>query len=179
MTAMEKPSSSACSKQAKRNNKNAADHAFVTGSPPVANPSDDFLFHLSRTHRRWRKLLDERLKKLGVTPARWATLLCLHQSGDGITQRELANLMSIENPTLVRLLDSLEQQGLIERRPCVKDRRARRLHMTPSGQAYMVQLSQHSHLLRGHMLKSISEKDMETTLRVLNIVLNNADALAK
>ena len=57
-------------------------------------------------------LLDERLKDLGVTQARWFTMVCLQRGGGGLTQRELAHLMTIENPTLVRLLDSLEEQGM-------------------------------------------------------------------
>ena len=89
-------------------------------------PRDQFPFTSARVARRWRKLLDERLKDLGVTQARWFTLVCLPRGG-GVTQRELAHLMTIENPTLVRLLDSLEEQGLIERRHSERDRRARLL----------------------------------------------------
>ena len=83
---------------------------------------DQFPFAVARVTRRWRKMLDERLKDLGVTQARWSTMVYLEKGGEGLTQRELASLMAIENPTLVRLLDSLEQQGLIERRPCPHDR---------------------------------------------------------
>ena len=79
---------------------------------------DQFPFAVARVTRRWRKLLDERLKDLGVTQARWTTMVYLKEGGEGLTQRELAGLMAIENPTLVRLLDSLEQQHLIERRAC-------------------------------------------------------------
>ena len=90
-------------------------------------PRDQFPFTSARVARRWRKLLDERLKDLGVTQARWFTMVCLQRGGGGLTQRELAHLMTIENPTLVRLLDSLEEQGLIERRHSERDRRARLL----------------------------------------------------
>ena len=74
---------------------------------------DQFPFAVARVTRRWRKLLDERLKDLGVTQARWTTMVYLQQGGEGLTQRELARLMAIENPTLVRLLDSLEPNPLV------------------------------------------------------------------
>ena len=74
------------------------------------SPRDQFPLTNARVARRWRKLLDERLKDLGVTQARWFTMVCLQRGGGGLTQRELARLMTIENPTLVRLLDSLEQK---------------------------------------------------------------------
>ena len=73
---------------------------------------DQFPFAVARVTRRWRKLLDERLKDLGVTQARWSTMVYLQRGGEGLTQRELAHLMAIENPTLVRLLDSLEDKDL-------------------------------------------------------------------
>lgn len=136
---------------------------------------DQFPFAVARVTRRWRKMLDERLKDLGVTQARWSTMVYLDKGGEGLTQRELANLMAIENPTLVRLLDSLEEQGLIERRPCPNDRRARRLHLTRAGRAFMDDLSERAEILREQMLEGISDDDIATTVRVFNKILENAE----
>ncbi|MBC7183529.1 MAG: MarR family transcriptional regulator [Marinobacter sp.] len=136
---------------------------------------DQFPFAVARVTRRWRKMLDERLKDLGVTQARWSTMVYLEKGGEGLTQRELASLMAIENPTLVRLLDSLEQQGLIERRPCPNDRRARRLHLTNAGRAFMDDLSGRAEILREEMLDGISDEDIECTVRVFHKILENAE----
>lgn len=46
-------------------------------------PRDQFPFTNARVARRWRKLLDERLKDLGVTQARWFTMICLQRGGGG------------------------------------------------------------------------------------------------
>jgi len=43
-----------------------------------------FPFSVARLARRWRKLLDERLKDLGVTQARWSTMVALHRGGEGL-----------------------------------------------------------------------------------------------
>ncbi len=120
-------------------------------------------------------MLDERLKDLGVTQARWSTMVYLEKGGEGLTQRELASLMAIENPTLVRLLDSLEQQGLIERRPCPNDRRARRLHLTNAGRAFMDDLSERAEVLREEMLEGISDEEIECTVKVFQKILENAE----
>jgi MarR family transcriptional regulator for hemolysin len=120
-------------------------------------------------------MLDERLKDLGVTQARWSTMVYLEKGGEGLTQRELASLMAIENPTLVRLLDSLEQQNLIERRPCPNDRRARRLHLTNAGRAFMDDLSERAEVLREEMLEGISDKEIECTVKVFHKILENAE----
>ncbi|MDP4547953.1 MAG: MarR family transcriptional regulator [Marinobacter sp.] len=136
---------------------------------------DQFPFAVARVTRRWRKMLDERLKDLGVTQARWSTMVYLQQGGEGLTQRELASLMAIENPTLVRLLDSLEQQGLIERRACPKDRRARRLHLTEDGLNFMDELSGRATELREEMLEGISDKEIESALAVFHKIMENAE----
>ena len=136
---------------------------------------DQFPFAVARVTRRWRKLLDERLKDLGVTQARWTTMVYLQQGGEGLTQRELARLMAIENPTLVRLLDSLEQQGLIERRPCPNDRRARRLHLTKDGPEFMNVLTERAARLREEMLEGISDRDIEGAVKVFHRILENAE----
>lgn len=135
---------------------------------------DEFPFAVARVTRRWRKLLDERLKDLGVTQARWSTMVNLKQGGEGLTQRELASLMAIENPTLVRLLDSLEEQNLVERRACPHDRRARRLHLTENGRNFMNELSARADQLREEMLEGISDEDIEMALGVFHRIMENA-----
>ena len=137
-------------------------------------PRDQFPFANARVARRWRKLLDERMKDLGVTQARWFTMVCLQRGGGGLTQRELAHLMTIESPTLVRLLDSLEEQGLIERRPCKHDRRARLLYLTNAGERFMGTLNERADLLREEMLKGIEDKDLEVAIRVFERVMENS-----
>ena len=136
---------------------------------------DEFPFAVARVTRRWRKLLDERLKDLGVTQARWTTMFYLQRGGEGLTQRELARLMAIENPTLVRLLDSLEQQNLIERRPCPNDRRARRLFLTPDGTEFMSVLNKRAAELREDMLEGLSDEEIKSTVGVFHKILDNAE----
>ncbi|MGO1692416.1 MAG: MarR family transcriptional regulator [Marinobacter sp.] len=136
---------------------------------------DQFPFAVARVTRRWRKLLDERLKDLGVTQARWTTMVYLQQGGEGLTQRELASLRAIENPTLVRLLDSLEQQELIERRACPNDRRARRLHLTDGGRDFMEVLTARANELRDGMLDGVRDDDIEVALKVFHKIMDNAE----
>ena len=77
---------------------------------------------LGRVGRRWRTLLDARVKHLGLTQARWIALLHLRHSGCR-AQRDLADKIGVEGPTLVRLLDALQERGLIERLEALMGRR--------------------------------------------------------
>ena len=56
------------------------------------------------------------------------------------SQRELADLMHIEPPTLVRHLDRLEADGFVERRPDPDDRRRLLVFVTPAGRRRLTEL---------------------------------------
>lgn len=64
---------------------------------------------------------------------------------------------------------------LIERRPCPHDRRARRLHLTTAGRAFMDDLSERAEVLREEMLEGISDKEIECTVKVFHKILENAE----
>jgi len=59
---------------------------------------------LHGTARAWRLKLDERLKPMGLSQAKWRTLLHLSLAGDALTQAEIAERLGIEEPSLVTLL---------------------------------------------------------------------------
>lgn len=78
--------------------------------------------------------LDQRLKTIGLNLAVWPTLYVLWEE-DGLTQTELASRCRAAHYTTTRVLDSLAQSGLIERRPHPESRRSRLVYLTPAGQA--------------------------------------------
>ncbi len=136
-----------------------------------------FGFALSRVARSWRRHLDQRLAPQGVSYARWVTLIYLQRGGEGMQQKELADYMGIEAPTLVRTLDQLERLGLLERRPHPEDRRAKSVHLTPAASRDLEAFSQAAASVRRDLLAGVTEAELETSLRVLDTVLANACAL--
>ena len=88
----------------------------------MTDRTETFAMLLGEVSRDWRRRLDERLKPLGLSQAKWRALLHL-SFGDGISQRELSERIGIEGPTLVGLLDRLAKDGYIERRESRDDRR--------------------------------------------------------
>ncbi|GJK87619.1 hypothetical protein TUM17567_39140 [Citrobacter amalonaticus] len=85
---------------------------------------------LARLVRIWRALIDHRLKPLELTQTHWVTLHNIHQLPPDQSQIQLAKAIGIEQPSLVRTLDQLEEKGLISRQTCVSDRRAKRIKLT-------------------------------------------------
>ena len=90
-------------------------------------------------HRAVHDELDRRLHEHGASLWNWV-LLDEAANADGASQRELAELMRIEPPTLVRHLDKLAEEGLVERRPDPDDRRVLRVVVTDAGHARLTEL---------------------------------------
>src|SRR5918995_7450720 len=70
--------------------------------------------------RAFTRALADRIRPHGVTPAQWAVLLVLWAE-DGPTQTVLSRRVAIETPTMVRTLDRMERDGLVERRRDPRD----------------------------------------------------------
>ncbi|MGK6320439.1 MarR family winged helix-turn-helix transcriptional regulator [Sphingomonas sp. DT-204] len=86
-------------------------------------------FLISDVSRLMRRRFDERARSFGATRAQWKTLALVSRH-QGINQGGLAELLEVEPITLSRMLDRLEQSGLVERRRDPADRRAWRIHLT-------------------------------------------------
>ncbi|MDF1631821.1 MarR family transcriptional regulator [Mycoplana sp. MJR14] len=130
------------------------------------NPRDVVLEELSRAGRKMRALFDARVRARGVTLSRARTLLILRRT-PRLNQRELAEELDIETPTLVRLLDGMEKQGFIERRHVEGDRRAKQIVLTPEGEKAADEMVALAQDLRRDLLAEISDKDIATAVRVL------------
>ena len=91
--------------------------------------------------RAWRLKLDERLKPMGLSQAKWRTLLRLSMSPGPLTQAEIASHLGIEEPSLVTLLHRLEGDRWVARKNAAHDRRCKTVHLTRRAERVMVELA--------------------------------------
>ncbi|MGC4088244.1 MAG: MarR family transcriptional regulator [Polyangiaceae bacterium] len=134
--------------------------------------------------KKWRGTLDHRLARLGMSEARWFCLLHLGRAAAPMPQVELAEAMGITPPSLVKLLDRLEEDGWVERQPEPQDRRAKRVSLTPKAREMVKVIEDEAQQLRQEVWKGIPASDRQICLRVLqqlegsldNIPLNPASA---
>ncbi|GHA14135.1 transcriptional regulator SlyA [Oceanisphaera arctica] len=131
---------------------------------------------LSCLVRQWRWLNDERLKPLGLTQSRWITLTHLKYE-DGIQQHQLARRVGVESPSLVRTLDGLEQLGLVERRPCINDRRGKTVHLTAQVSPLMNEMDTILESTRNQVLAGLSEQEIREFSRVAEHINQNLHGL--
>ncbi|MBA1156667.1 MarR family winged helix-turn-helix transcriptional regulator [Microvirga mediterraneensis] len=134
-----------------------------------------FSEELWKISRKMRTLFDARVRAQGLTLPRARALIFLGKKA-GMTQTELADALEIEGPTLVPLLDSLEKQGLIERRPVDGDRRAKQIALTATGQEQATHMDLLVREFRSDVLRDISEDDLRIAIRVCEAMGRNIEA---
>jgi MarR family transcriptional regulator, lower aerobic nicotinate degradation pathway regulator len=100
--------------------------------------ADQTGFLLQRAHRRLRQAHNEALRPLEMNIAHLAVVALLAEHGD-LSQRQLIEIMGVDKSTMVYVIDELEGQGLVERRPDPADRRAYAVHLTEPGRARMIE----------------------------------------
>ena len=89
----------------------------------------ELAWEIGETYRAMRRYYDRRASSLGVTTAQWRVLAWLGHE-PGMKQVELAERLDVEPITAGRIIDRLQESGLVERRPDPVDRRVWRLVLT-------------------------------------------------
>jgi MarR family transcriptional regulator for hemolysin len=135
-------------------------------------PMETLPFEIGETAHALRKAFDRRAVGLGVTRAQWKVLFKLERT-PGLRQIELADLLDIEPITLSRIVDRLEEAGLVERASDPADRRAWRLHVTRKAQPLIEKLHSVADEMIAEAFAGIDTRHIEITRAVLGRVREN------
>jgi len=117
--------------------------------------------------RRWRAEADRTLAALGLSHASGWVLLHVGRLGDAVPQTGLAVAVDMQGPSLVRLIDRLESDALVQRRPDGDDRRVNRIHLTDAGRALVGRIEDALRGVRAEMLDGIEDAALNTATQVL------------
>jgi MarR family transcriptional regulator for hemolysin len=139
-------------------------------------PERNFGFLLHDVARLMRKRFEQNARGLGLTRAQCSVLAHLSRH-EGIQQGGLADILEIEPITLTRLLDRLEEAGLVERRAHPKDRRIRLLHLTDKAHPLIGEIFSIGADTRGEALEGVAEAERERLFAILSSM--KANLLAK
>src|SRR5580692_7445259 len=146
-------------------------------APSQTGMHDEIGFLIRRIGRLWRREADQALVDHGLSQATALPLVVLSRWGKSARQGVLAEEIGIEGPSLVRLIDLLQAEGLVERREDPTDRRAKMLQVTALGEAKVAECNRVLKRVRAEMMKGISSDDLVTTFTVLRRIQQTADAL--
>lgn len=134
--------------------------------PPL--PRFRFGIRFALLARAWRRELDLVVAGIGLTDATWAPLVHLEEFGDGITQKDLAYRIGIDGSSLVRLLDLLNERGLIERRTDADDRRARWIFLTAAGRTVLADIRRALRSVETRILADLTDAEIASALTLFD-----------
>ena len=146
--------------------------------PPAKDARARFAPLVSHVTREWRRAVDARLQAYGLTEATWLPLLRIARSETPMRQNELAASLSLDGSSVVRLLDALENSGLIERCEDRADRRAKSLVLTARGRRTVDQVERVSQEIRDAVLGEVPDEDLARSLHLLETVRDRLLSLA-
>ena len=132
---------------------------------------------IARLGRIWRRESDQALSDHGLSYATAIPLLVLSRQGETVRQGALADELGIEGPSLVRLIDLLQAEGLVERREDPTDRRAKTLHLTATGEAKVEETNRVLRRVRASLLKDIGSEELALTFETLQRIEQRASRL--
>jgi MarR family transcriptional regulator for hemolysin len=124
---------------------------------------------------KWRRVVDDELRPFGLSQATWRTLYFISRTGGEISQKDLAFAIGIEGPSLVHLLDQLENVRLIERRVSRTDRRAKSVHLLDKGSTQVEIIQDVLSQVRHRLLDDIDPAQLESCSEVFAQILDNAE----
>ena len=121
--------------------------------------------------RQWRNHINDELRKTGHSHARWTTLIWVHLLGGTANHGELAERIGVELPTLIRLLNRFETEGLVERRALASGRRAKTACLTPAGMKVLAELNEIAERARVAFLDGADRRKLEVCMSLFDDLL--------
>ena len=112
------------------------------------------------------------LTRYGAAP-RYLGLLAVIERHPGQPQSRLAEAVALGRSSLVPILDRLEAEGLVERRPSAQDRRYKSVWLTAKGQQVVAELTARARVQEERLTRGMTEVERGTLLRLLDGVVQN------
>jgi MarR family transcriptional regulator for hemolysin len=126
----------------------------------------NFGFLLKDVSRRYVSRFERHAAQFSLTLVQCRALAHLEKN-EGISQARLAELIEVEPMAMVRILDRMEADGVLERRPDPDDRRARRLHLTAKAKPLLEEIWRLAALTRAETFAGIGRVEREAFVGVL------------
>lgn len=128
----------------------------------------------SRSAKKIADCFEKRLNYYNITRTQWIALYYI-SINEIVTQRQLADKMSLKEPTVVRLLDKMESLGWVIREKSEKDKRAKLLKLTEKGQKIETEMLDVAEKFRNDVISDITPEKLDKYKSVLDKMLKNIE----
>jgi MarR family transcriptional regulator, transcriptional regulator for hemolysin len=130
-------------------------------------------FIINRTAKSFVKAFDSELREnVGVTVGQWKVMVMLVNQ-NGLTQKEIAERLGLEGPTLIPIIDKMEIDGLVVRKADPVDRRNNRIYRTEKADASWKKMLDCAVRITEISTKNIPEQNIKTMKNVLEKMWQN------
>ncbi|WP_240940983.1 MarR family transcriptional regulator [Paenibacillus sp. HB172176] len=131
-------------------------------------------FLMGVTYRKMSTMFMQKLKPFKVTSEQWIVLYCISQR-NGIIQKDIAERVGKDRPTVTRILDVLADKGLVSKKADEADRRSFLVYATAEGRQLIEQTIELEHLSIEEATAGISPEEYDLLVRLLRRIGDNID----
>ena len=143
----------------------------MTQQPAVGRT---FGFLVQDVARLMKRHFERRARQTGLPLTRRQAAVLIHISRrEGVSQAEIAALVDVEPIALVRMLDKLCEEGLVERHAHPTDRRVRTLWLTPAAQPMLERILRINQEIRTEAFAGLDATARDTLIDILAAVKEN------
>ena len=129
---------------------------------------DSIGFIINRIGKSLISVIDQELRrKFSITFGQWKVLIIIVNSDEGLTQKDIADKLLLEGPTLIPILDKLEKDGLVVRKTDTKDRRINRIYLTERADGFLNDTIECVAQIKKVCLHNVSESEISITKNTL------------
>ena len=131
-------------------------------------------FIINRTAKALIYVFDQELRnKFGITFGQWKIIIILANNNDGLTQKEIAEKLGLEGPTIIPIIDKLEKDEFVKRIVDKNDRRNNQIFLTDKTISSLDSMVSYALKIKEISIKNISEQDISTTKNTLEKMWHN------
>jgi len=131
-------------------------------------------FIINRTAKVLIHVFDQELRKdIGITFGQWKVIIILVNNDTGLTQKEIADKLGLEGPTIIPIIDKLEKDGFVFRQVDKTDRRINRIFLTEKTNNSLDQMINCGLKIKKVSLNGISENNVSITKDTLERMWQN------
>jgi DNA-binding MarR family transcriptional regulator len=124
-------------------------------------------YFIARTHKSLKKKFTPIVNRFDLTEPQYGILRCLYYQ-DGLSARDLVDLIFMDSSTVMAVVDRLEKKHLVRREPHPVDRRLHRIVLTDQAKALLPTLIAEVDALDRILRKQLSAKELAVLVKGLN-----------
>lgn len=137
---------------------------------PNYDAQQRFSAALHNTARAWRQGIDHELKDLGVSQAGWMAIAMVAKSAAPPSQKQLADLLGVEGPTIVAMVDRLVTAKMVVREASTLDRRVKLIRLTPAGDALYARVKVAADAFRTTVLAGLDPAAIDAATALMDTI---------